>query len=625
VHIYWRLSKLQYIDKHLRRFSTLFEQRHSLKRFEVQLRTLLKRGRVDEKSEKNIVEKIKDRIEKKMEETAEDNEPGELVIRCKHCDESISLTRFNENHSVCHNCNAHYKITGKERIELIFDKNSILYFNEDLKSINPLGFPQYSDKLKEAAESLGINEAVITGKGAINKDIVYFGVMDYRFIMASMGMVVGEKLVRLFQAATKERRPVVIFCASGGARMQEGILSLYQMARVSAAIKKHSDEGLLYISVLTDPTYGGVTASFASLGDIIIAERGASIGFAGKRIIENVVKQSIPKGFQTAEFMLEHGLVDYVTDRKDMEKTISTIIKVHSTRAVEVLTNNVSFQLLQDICSAKPITLKSQQNFSAWDRVLLARNRLRPNFCDYISGMVEDFIEFHGDRYVGDDPAIVGGIGILNGIPVTVICSAKGKDINENIKRNFGMAHPEGYKKAMRLMRQAEKFKRPVVCFVDTPGAFCGVEAEKRGQGIAIAECLRELLELNIPVITVITGEGGSGGALAFCISDWTFMLENSIYSIISPESCAEIIYKDHTRAKEVAEHMKLTAEDLLGLNIIDEIIYEPEGGAHKDAKALIETIKNKIYGRLVTLLLKDSSELAEERLEKMMNKAKVQ
>lgn len=575
--------------------------------------------------EKKIAETIKNKIEKKIEEKIERNENGELLVKCKSCGESATVNSFKENCSVCIKCNTHYKITSKERIDLIFDKNSVLYFDEDLKSSDPLNFPKYSEKLKEATESLKLNEAVVTGKGTIEDTTVYFGVMDYRFIMASMGTVVGEKIVRLFEASIRDSVPVIIFSASGGARMQEGILSLYQMARTSAIIKKHGNEGLLFISVLTDPTYGGVTASFASLGDIIIAEKGANVGFAGKRIIENVIKQKLPKEFQTSEFMLKHGLVDYVVDRKGMKALISNIIKIHNTSAVEVLTNKISFQLLQDIAISKSGCSPVVEQDAAWNKVLLARNKQRPNYHDYISSMITDFVELHGDRYVGDDPAIVGGIGYLNDIPVTVIFNAKGKDMNESLKRNFGMAHPEGYKKALRLMKQAEKFKRPVICFVDTPGAFCGVQAEERGQGIAIAECLKELIELNVPIITIITGEGGSGGALAFSVSDWTFILENSIYSIISPESCAEIIFKDHSKAREVAEHMKLTSSDLLELKIVDEIIKEPNGGAHTDIAPLAENVKNKIYGRLVTLMLKNNSDLVQERFEKIMSKGKIE
>lgn len=574
--------------------------------------------------EKSILKQKEDNIESTLERKIEKSVNEEFIFQCKQCKEFIPSNILRQNNSVCHKCNTHYKMTAKERIKLIFDDNSVSYLDEDLKSSNPLNFPKYSEKLKDCMENLDISEAIITGKGLINNNAVYFGVMDYRFIMASMGTVVGEKIVRLFEASIKGRLPVVIFCASGGARMQEGILSLYQMARVSAVIKKYCNEGLLYISVLTDPTYGGATASFASLGDIIIAERNASVGFAGKRIIENIIRQRLPKEFQTAEFMLKHGLVDYIVDRKDMKDVISNIIEIHSIKAEDVLKIDLGFQMLQDLAISKSDRFKTKAQITAWEKVQLARNKSRPNYDEYIKGMIDNFIELHGDRYIGDDPAIVGGIGYLEDIPVTVIFNAKGKSMDENLRRNFGMAHPEGYKKALRLIRQAEKFKRPVICFVDTPGAFCGVQAEERGQGIAIAECLKELIDIDTPIITIITGEGGSGGALAMSVSDWTFMLENSVYSIISPESCAEIIFKDRTKAKEVAEFMKLTSFDLQELNIIDEIIKEPDSWAHNNKSKMIENIKYELYRRLIYILLKDSKERLKDRYMKIMNKARI-
>lgn len=614
------------MNEHLRKFGSLLQRPYSKISSLVHNKDVQIEEKPKEETEKKIVEKIKEKIDRKKDDKLEKNEDGEMSIRCKQCNELIPVSKFNEDNFVCYKCHTHFKIDSKKRAEIIFDQNSITYLNEDLKSTDPLGFPKYADKLKETTEKLGINEAVVTGKATIDRSPVYFGIMDYRFIMGSMGTVVGEKIVRIFEASIKDRVPVIMFCASGGARMQEGILSLYQMARVSAIIKKHSNEGLLYISILTDPTFGGVTASFASLGDIIIAEKGANVGFTGKRIIENVTKHKLPDDFQTAEFMLKHGLADYVVDRQNMKGLLSNILKIHSKSAEQALSDMFDCQLFQDIAVSKVnnTAASDQEEVTAWTKVGLARNKQRPNFNDYISGLVDSFVELHGDRYVGDDPAIVGGIGYINGLPVTVISSAKGKDMAETMKRNFGMAHPEGYRKALRLMKQAEKFNRPVVCFVDTPGAFCGVQAEERGQGIAIAECLKEMIELNIPIVTLVVGEGGSGGALALSVSDWTYMLENSIYSIISPESCAEIIFKDHTRASEVAEYMKLTAGDLLELNIIDEIIEEPQGGAHINPSALVNSVKNKVHGKLVTLLIKNRSEVVNERFNKIMSKGRI-
>ncbi len=235
-------------------------------------------------------------------------------------------------------------------------------------------------------------------------------------------------------------------------------------------------------------------------------------------------------------------------------------------------------------------------NFNdAWSIVSKARDKKRPCAKVYINSLFNNFIEFHGDRYYGDDPSIMGGIASIDGIPVTVIAQVKGENTKENIKRNFGMPHPEGYRKALRLMKQAEKFKRPIICFVDTPGAFCGMEAEERGQGEAIAKNLFDIMRLKTPIISIIIGEGGSGGALALSIGDEILMLENSIYSILSPEGFASILWKDVKRAKEAAEVMKITAKDLKSFGIIDKIIYEPEDGVHHNVEAVVSSLRYNI------------------------------
>ena len=256
----------------------------------------------------------------------------------------------------------------------------------------------------------------------------------------------------------------------------------------------------------------------------------------------------------------------------------------------------------------------------AWENVEIARNKERPTGKFYIGNIFKDFIEFHGDRAFGDDKAIIGGIGSINGISVTVVAITKGCNTNENIKTNFGMPNPEGYRKALRLMKQAEKFKRPVICFVDTPGAFCGLGAEERGQGQAIANNLFELSRLKTPIMSVITGEGGSGGALALMVADKICMLEHSIYSILSPEGFASILWKDASRVKEAADVMKITARDLKEFNIIDEIIKEPKGGAHKNPQKTAEAIKNSIIDFLSKINERDLGSLVDERYKKFRN-----
>lgn len=264
---------------------------------------------------------------------------------------------------------------------------------------------------------------------------------------------------------------------------------------------------------------------------------------------------------------------------------------------------------------AKLQSMKSEvySNLTAWEKVTIAKLVERPSALDYIDRIFTDFIELHGDRYFGDDSSIVGGIGKLNGKPVTIIAQQKGRDTKEYIKRNFGMPNPEGYRKALRLMKQAEKFNRPVICFVDTPGAYPGIGAEERGQGEAIARNLMEMANLKVPVVSLVIGEGGSGGALAMAVADEVWMLENSIYSILSPEGFASILWKDSSRAKEAAEIMKITAEDLKGFGIIDRIIKEPLGGAHKNVEETAENVK--------AALVETISKLSEYNIEELLNK----
>ncbi len=246
--------------------------------------------------------------------------------------------------------------------------------------------------------------------------------------------------------------------------------------------------------------------------------------------------------------------------------------------------------------------------------VKIARNIKRPSALDYIDYIFTDFFELKGDRLYRDDSAIVGGIAMLSGIPVTVIGIQKGKTVEENVQRNFGSPHPEGYRKALRLMKQAEKFKRPVICFVNTSGAFCGIGAEERGQGEAIARNLFELSNLKTPMISIITGEGGSGGALALAVVDEVWMLENSVYSILSPEGFAAILWKDAKRAEEAAKIMGLTSKELFDMGIIEKIIPEAEGGAHNDTEKTASILKEELIKKINELLKTDTEALIEKR-----------
>lgn len=256
----------------------------------------------------------------------------------------------------------------------------------------------------------------------------------------------------------------------------------------------------------------------------------------------------------------------------------------------------------------------NKTEISAWNKVILARQGERPKASDYIERIFEDFIELHGDRNFADDKSIIGGIATLDGLPVTVIGEQKGKNSKENIERNFGMPNPEGYRKALRLMKQAEKFKRPIITFIDTPGAYPGIGAEERGQGEAIAKNIMEMSTLEVPIICIVIGEGSSGGALAIAVGDRIVMLENAVYSILSPEGFASILYKDSSKAKEAAQNMKITAEDLKKLGVIDKIIKEPKDGAQNDIENIVEKLKKYIIKNIKELNKMSTKELIEKR-----------
>ena len=498
--------------------------------------------------------------------------PKGLFGKCKKCGQMVLSEEVRENGYICPKCGGYVRMHAKRRIKMLVDKGTFEPWFEGLEISNPLGDKEYEKKLLEVKEKTKLEEAVITGKALINGSEVALAVMDGRFLMASMGEIVGEKITRTVEKATEENLPLVIVACSGGARMQEGIISLMQMAKTSAALKRHSESGNLYISVLTDPTTGGVTASFAMLGDIIMAEPDALIGFAGPRVIEQTIGQKLPKGFQKSEFLLEHGFIDLIVERQNLKNKLSEIIKLHYSKKIK---NNLK-QVLADDVNNNVENKTFQNNLTPWEKVQISRENKRPTGLDYIEKLVENFTELHGDRYFGDDSAIVGGIGTINNKPVTVIAQVKGHNTKENISRNFGMPSPEGYRKALRLMKEAEKFHRPIICFVDTPGAFCGLEAEERGQGEAIARNLFEMSAIKVPILSIFVGEVGSGGALAMAVANEVWMLENSVYSILSPEGYASILWKDGKKADKAAEAMKMTADDLKQLNVIEKIFKEP-------------------------------------------------
>lgn len=567
-----------------------------------------------------LLDKIKEnRAVKDATEGILQEEKKKEEVLCKACGKMVNKAEVVRNRYVCYECGAYFRVKTGNRLKMVLDPQSFEEWFAEEHGTNPLDFPGYVDKLTAVREKTGLKEAVTVGKGKIYGEDAVIGVCDARFMMGSMGHAVGEKIAGAVERATEEKLPVILFCCSGGARMQEGIVSLMQMAKTAAALKKHSDAGLLYISVLTDPTTGGVTASFAMLGDIILAEPGALIGFAGARVIEQTIGQKLPEGFQRAEFLVEKGIIDGVVERQELKETVWKLLNIHQD-ALQYIhygdTQNVeNLPEIRNSCGKAAGCDKKE--LTAWERVEISRSKERPTTLSYVQQVFDDFLELHGDRAFRDDGAVIGGIAMFSGQPVTVIGQQKGKNVKENIYRNFGMASPEGYRKALRLMKQAEKFGRPVVTFVDTPGAACGIEAEERGQGEAIARNLLEMSGIQTPMVSILIGEGGSGGALGLAVTDEVWMMENATYSILSPEGFASILWKDGKRAKEASEVMKITAKDLKKLQIIEKVIREPEPANEENLPEIAEEIREDLDGFLRKSCQKTREQIVEERYER--------
>ena len=560
--------------------------------------------------------------------------PDNLMRKCNACKAAVFADEVKQNHYICPHCGNYFHVPAYRRIKMVVDRKSFTEWDVHMEEQNPLQYKGYEEKIRSLREKTGLDEAVVTGKCTIKGTPTALGVCDCRFMMSSMGEVVGEKITRVFERATKERLPVILYICSGGARMQEGLVSLMQMAKTSMAIRKHSDAGLLYVPVLTDPTTGGVTASFAMLGDIILAEPKALIGFAGPRVIEQTIGQKLPKGFQRAEFLLEHGFVDKIVEREEQRSVLADILKLHENKIPDYVqsdNSDMEMKYKSDNAESTETAVGDKResentiwpefipsgNYTPWEHVQLARAKTRPTGKDYIEALFDDFMEFHGDRHCGDDPAVIGGVAFFHGKPVTVLAQEKGEGTRENIARNFGMVSPEGYWKSLRLMQQAEKFHRPVICLVDTPGAFCGLEAEERGQGEAIAKNLYTLAGLTVPVLSIVIGEGGSGGALAFAVADEVWMLEHSVYSILSPEGFASILWKDSKKAKEAAAVMKLTAADLYQMGMIEHVIPEAEPVSRENINDAAAYLENGIEDFLGKYGKTEPEKLLEHRYER--------
>ncbi|MBD5391640.1 acetyl-CoA carboxylase carboxyltransferase subunit beta [bacterium] len=533
-----------------------------------------------------------------------------MWIKCQACNRLVYYKDYKDNHYICPSCGRAFMMNPKQRFDLLFDDRTWEKIELPTVSDDPLQFVDrkaYTDRLTEMRNDTGCNDAITTADGTIGGIPSTVCVLNGEFMMGSMGRAAGDGIVASIEHAIAEKRPFIMVTSSGGARMQENILSLMQMARTTVAVNRLHENGIPYIVLLTDPTYGGVTASFAMLGDIHIAEKGARIGFAGRRVIEQNIREKLPANFQTADYLYEHGMVDMVVPRTELHDTIAKILAVLTKQKRDAHEINIATPATEN----KPA--RGMGETAAYDKVLLARNENRPHFLDYINGIVDDWTYLAGDRLYAEDPAMGSGIGFWRGIPAVIIGQEQGRTIETRQKHRFGMANPDGYRKAIRMMKLAEKFNLPIISLFDTAGAFAGREGEERGQSQAVASSIAAGLSIKTPYIAVNVGQGGSGGAIAIGTGDRVLMLENAIYSVIAPESCASILWKDNKFKVTAAAAMKLTATDMADMGVIDKIIDEPAGGAHTDWTLTMQNL-----GDAVVESIHELQKIAPEKLPAM-------
>lgn len=540
-----------------------------------------------------------------------------MWIKCESCGRLVYYKDYKDNLYICPRCNHAFMMNPKQRFDLLFDNNDWKKLDLPTVSDDPLEFVDrmpYLDRLNEARSDTGSNDAVVSADGVIGGIPTTVCVLNGFFMMGSMGRAAGDGIIASMEHAVELHQPFIMVTSSGGARMQENILSLMQMARTTVAVNKLHENGIPYIVLLTDPTFGGVTASFAMLGDIHIAESGARIGFAGRRVIEQNIREKLPSNFQTAEYLYEHGMVDMVIARGDLHEKLSHILAVLTKQPREPKQIAVTTPKYD---SSKKI--RGMGENEAYDKVLLARHENRPHFLDYINGIVDDWTYLAGDRLYGEDPAMGSGIGYWRGIPAVIIGQEQGRTIETRQKHRFGMPNPDGYRKAQRMMKLAERFGLPLISLFDTAGAFAGRDGEERGQSQAIAATISAGLSVKTPYVAVNVGQGGSGGAIAIGTGDRILMLENAIYSVIAPESCASILWKDNKFKAEAATAMRLTARDMADMNVIDKIIVEPSGGAHKDWQTTMEMLSSAVVEQLKDLESIPADELPARRADKFL------
>lgn len=525
---------------------------------------------------------------------------------CPICWASLEGERW-ERLRQCPQCGRLWPLPARLRIAQLIEPLSFQEIDAELGSADPLRFNDgqpYPERLSAAQATTGLREAAITGVGRIAGCTVVLIVLDFTFMGGSMGSVVGEKIARAFERGVRDSLPVVSVVATGGARMQEGLLALLQMAKTVAAWQKHHDRGLPYLSILANPTTGGPYASFASRGDILIAEPGAMIAFAGPRVAQLAFEEPVPPELVKAETLLTHGHLDMVVPREKLTETVAGVLGYLARREGQ-----------EPGKQADRERRRRRKELDAWAVVQLARHSARPTSLDFVAHMVDEFIELHGDRMAGDDPALVGGLARLSGIRALVLAQERGRAGETGSPG--GRIGPAGFRKATRLLRLAGRFGLPVITLVDTPGAQAGAAAAAGNVAGALSECLSVLLGLPVPTLAAVIGEGGSGGAVALAATDRVLMLENAIYSVISPEGAAAILHSSIERSADMARALRVTADDAQRLGVVDEVVAEPPGGAHTDTLAAARLLQAHLLLELRRLRRLSTKRLLEVRYKK--------
>ena len=526
--------------------------------------------------------------------------------RCLFCEEPISDSPSYLTYRVCPFCRFHYTVTARERIELLVDKETFKENYKYVKTVEPLSFSRrnrYRKFLEQDQNRTGLTEAAVAGKCRIGDVETMLIVLDFGFMGGTMGSVVGEKVSMAFENAARRGIPAVAVVSGGGVRIQEGVLSLMQMAKTVTAANRLRDEEVPFIVVLANPSTGQAYASFANLADVILAEPGSLIGLSPLRTLREVSKMPLPLDAHTAEAHVGHGLLDNVVDRENLQPRIASILQILTAQKHGKSNHkNLLKSELEECDEVEP-----------WEAMTAARNSDRPQASAYFRSILDPFIELRGDRLNSDDRSVVTGIGFMDGLAVAVI----GQQRRPLVEGERYHVFPDGLRKAQRLIDLASRFKLPLVTLIDTQGADPGLEAEEQGIGNAIARTLSSMLTVPTPMVSVVIGEGGSEGALALGLSDRILMQQFAIYSPISVNHTLGAAHHDHMLDREAAEALMLTAHDCLELGIADEVVPEPDGGSHVDPHEASAVLQTAILTNLFQLSKMSEGKLLKRRYKK--------